>query len=362
VFDFTGDSGIIYQNMRIAIIVPSLRDLAPVTVAISIAVNLVKSGNQVMVYHLSNKIEIDQPVNVGFEKLSFFRNIDWKKFDIVHSHSFLPDAFVFLKKPFQTGTKTVTTIHNYVFTELRTTYNWIVSILLGFAWLLIWIRFDKLVVLTDDALSYYKRISFNKTLVRIYNGRDISIDTNFILEDHKLMIEKLRNNFIYVIGVYSALIPRKRIDILIRHLSRVQTGCLMILGDGPERKNLEELVMKYNLEDRVRFLGYHPQAHQYNSLFDIFAHPSLSEGFSLSLIEAALHKKKIVCSDIAGFRESFDDTEVTFFDSENELSIDQGIQDALIHEDKAANAFMKAKKYYSENAMTQQYYEVYSSL
>jgi glycosyltransferase involved in cell wall biosynthesis len=348
--------------MNIAIIVPSLRDKAPVNVALSIAVNLANTGNNVTLYYLSNRIEIELPPQVSFKKLSFFDNIDWNKYDIVHSHSFLPDAFVFLKKPLKCKVKAVTTIHNYVFIDLKTYYNWIVSFVLGSVWLLLWIRFDKLVVLTDDALKYYKSISFNKNLLRIYNGRDIKIDANAILADHKRIIEEMKNKFSYSIGVYSALISRKRIDIVIRHLNRVVTGCLIILGDGPERKNLEDLVLKFNLEHRVKFLGHVAQAHQYNLLFDIFAHPSLSEGFSLSLIEAALHKKKIVCSDIPGFREAFNDTEVTFFDSNDELSFDQAIQEALVNESKAINAYNKACKYYSEKAMAQEYYKLYSGL
>ena len=350
----------IFLQMEIAIIVPSLKDAAPVHVAVSIALNLAKEGNNVTVFYFSKHIQIAQPKEVRFQRLSFWSNIDWKKFDIVHSHSFVPDAFVFLKKPLKTKVKTVTTVHNYVYVDLKTTYNWMVSVVLGSAWLLVWTRFDTLVVLTDDAIKYYKRISFNKNIIRIYNGRDIEPNRDVIATVHQQQIAAMKEKYTYVIGVYSALIPLKRIDIVIRHLSRVDSGCLIILGEGPERKNLEALVSQHHLEQRVKFLGHIAQGHQYNMLFDIFAHPSLSEGFSLSLIEGALHKKKIVCSDILGFKEAFDENEVTFFHSEDEFSIDKAVAAALLDEEKPMRAYNKAMMLYSEHAMSQEYIKVYA--
>jgi glycosyltransferase involved in cell wall biosynthesis len=205
-------------------------------------------------------------------------------------------------------------------------------------------------------------VSWNKKLTRIYNGKNIKPDSALILPEHNLLMEKLRHRYQYVIGTYAALISRKRIDILIRHLSRVESGCLIILGEGPERKNLEGLVIKNNLQDRVKFLGHIPQAHHYNAGFDLFAHPSTSEGFSLSLIEAALHKKKIVCSNIPSFREAFNEAEVTFFESDNELTIDQAIQNALLDNSKADNAFLKANTYYTEERMAKEYETLFSKL
>jgi glycosyltransferase involved in cell wall biosynthesis len=347
--------------MKIAVIVPSLRDLAPVQVAVSIAVQLRRLGHEVTVYHLSSRKELPEPHGIRFEKISFWGSMEWRKYEVIHSHGFMPDAFVSFRKPFRCKAKTVSTIHNYVFEELTMLYNRFVSWSVGAAWWMAWTGMDHLVVLTDDALEYYRSIS-RKKLSRIYNGKNIIPDPSMIMPEHKLLIEEMRNRFKYVIGTYSALISRKRIDILIRHLIRVETGCLIILGEGPERKNLESLVIKYNLQDRVKFLGHIPQAHKYNYEFDISAHPSSSEGFSLSLIEAALHKKKIVCSNIPSFKEAFNNTEVTFFESDNEMTIDQAIQDALLDDYKANNAFLKANTYYTEERMGKEYADLFIRL
>jgi glycosyltransferase involved in cell wall biosynthesis len=258
--------------------------------------------------------------------------------------------------------KAITTVHNYVFIDLKLYYHPIVSWFLGMAWMTFWIRFDALVALTDDARSYYLSRSFNKRVKRIYNGRDIHVDPTVIMPQHRQMVETLRKEYQYVIGTCAMLISGKRIDILIRLLSRVPSGSLVILGDGPERKNLEHMVSILHLQDRVKFLGHVRHAHQYNVLFDIFAHPSLSEGFSLSLIEAAMHQKKIVCSDIPCFKEAFDDTEVTFFNSDDEASIDQAVEEALRDDLKPMKAYTRAITYYAESAMADAYSQLYTDL
>ena len=350
------------KELRVAVIIPSLRDLAPVQVALAVAGQLARSGHTITVYYFKDQYGIEKPVGVSFKKIHFLSNIPWHEFDIIHSHGFVPDTYVAFRKPSRCRAKTVTTIHNYVFPELRLLYNQIISLSLGSLWISAWRRLDQLVVLTDDAKKYYASRLPDQKISRIYNGKNIIPDETKIALQHKQLIDGLRSQFGYVIGSNAALIPRKRIDILIRHLSRVKTGCLIILGEGPERKNLENLVSKFKLQDRVKFLGYIPNEHSFNELYDISAFPSISEGFSLSLIEAACHKKKIVCSDIPSFREAFTDKEVTFFDSEHELTIDEAIREALMDDEKALNAFRKVKESYSEESMGREYENLFKQL
>ncbi len=348
--------------MKIAIIVPSLRGLAPVQVAMAVAVQLVRTGHAVTVYYFKTTSVVWQVEAIGFEKISFFSRIDWDAYDIIHSHGFLPDSFVALRKPQHSRAKSVSTIHNYVFPELKLLYNQAVSSTIGWTWVSMWKKMDHVVVLTDDALQYYRKLLPQKSLSRIYNGKNIVRDPGTILPQHRQMAEEIRRNYSYCIGSIAALIPRKRIDIVVRHLSRVEAGGLMILGEGPQRKHLEELVVQHHLQDRVKFLGYIPQAHAYNELFDISVHPSMSEGFSLSLIEAAGYQRKIVCADIPSFREAFTDDEVTFFNSDDELTIDQAMLEAWRDHEKQERAYQKAITSYSEERMGEEYEGLFRQL
>ncbi|MDZ4748751.1 MAG: glycosyltransferase family 4 protein [Saprospiraceae bacterium] len=348
--------------MKIAVIVPSLTERAPVQVAMTVAVQLARGGHTVTVYYFKSTSGLWHAEGIVFVKISFFSRIDWDEYDIIHSHGFFPDAFVSLRKSRHSRAKSVSTIHNYVFPELKLLYNQVVSLTFGWSWVSFWKRMDHMVVLTNDALQYYRTLLPQKSISRIYNGKNIVPDPNVILPQHRLLVEEIRKNYTYCIGSIAALISRKRIDILIRHLSRVETGGLMILGEGPQRKQLEELVAQHHLQDRVKFLGYIPQAHVYLELFDISAHPSMSEGFSLSLIEAAGYQKKIVCADIPSFCEAFTDDEATFFNSHDELTIDQAILEAWRDNEKPKKAYQKAVTSYSEERMGEEHEVLFERL
>jgi glycosyltransferase involved in cell wall biosynthesis len=328
----------------------------------AVAVQLVKAGHTVTVYHFKSASGLLHAEGIDFVRIHFFSRIDWEVYDVIHSHGFLPDAFVSLRKPRHSRAKSVSTIHNYVFPELKLLYNQAVSSSIGWSWVSLWKKMDHVVVLTDDALQDYRKLLPQKAISRIYNGKNIVPDPGAILPQHRQMADEIRQNYTYCIGSIAALISRKRIDLIIRHLTRVKTGGLMILGEGPARKQLEALVAKHQLQDRVKFLGYIPQAHAYLELFDISAHPSMSEGFSLSLIEAAGYQKKIVCADIPAFREAFTNDEVTFFNSDDELTIDQAILDAWRDHEKPKRAYQKAITHYSEEWMGMEYEGLFKHL
>jgi len=60
----------------------------------------------------------------------------------------------------------------------------------------------------------------------------------------------------------------------------------VILGEGPERANLESLIVRLGLRDRVRLLGERQDAAAWISSLDLFVLPSLWEGLPNVLLEA----------------------------------------------------------------------------
>ncbi|HKI26986.1 MAG TPA: glycosyltransferase [Candidatus Sulfotelmatobacter sp.] len=78
-----------------------------------------------------------------------------------------------------------------------------------------------------------------------------------------------------------------------------------IAGDGPERRNLERLIAKYSLEDRVTLLGHVPRE-QMNSLYDradVVVLTSRSEGIPLVLMEAMARGRIVLAPAITGIPE-----------------------------------------------------------
>lgn len=80
----------------------------------------------------------------------------------------------------------------------------------------------------------------------------------------------------------------------------------ILAGDGPYRKTLEKIAAKYNVTDRITFLGNVPNRDlpDYYACVDIVVGTSFAnETFGISLCEAAACERPIVASDFGGFRE-----------------------------------------------------------
>lgn len=86
------------------------------------------------------------------------------------------------------------------------------------------------------------------------------------------------------------LIKRKKTDIILKALSKYKDKefSLTIIGDGPERENLEKLAERLRLGERVEFLGELPHGEVIQKFreSDIFVLPSVKETLGLAYLEA----------------------------------------------------------------------------
>lgn len=77
---------------------------------------------------------------------------------------------------------------------------------------------------------------------------------------------------------------------------QVDNAHLLLAGDGPLREEMQALVMRENLADRVHFLGVRSDIPRVFSAMDVFVFPSLYEGLGMSLVEAQAAGLPCVCS------------------------------------------------------------------
>jgi glycosyltransferase involved in cell wall biosynthesis len=97
------------------------------------------------------------------------------------------------------------------------------------------------------------------------------------------------------------------IDAFARVASVTPDAVLLLVGDGPERGNLERQVAAAGVADRVRLLGQRADVPQLLAVADVFAFPSHYEGHPGAVVEAMLAGKPIVASDTPVHRETLDD-------------------------------------------------------
>jgi glycosyltransferase involved in cell wall biosynthesis len=100
------------------------------------------------------------------------------------------------------------------------------------------------------------------------------------------------------IGVVARLSPEKGVDLAIQAfqevIQKIPDARLRIIGDGPERTNLENLAHTLNVAGHVEFLGFTDDVFTPLSDCAVLVLPSRWEGFANVLLEAMLLKMPCV--------------------------------------------------------------------
>ena len=103
------------------------------------------------------------------------------------------------------------------------------------------------------------------------------------------------------------LVKEKKADILIKALKVIRKTfpdiMVVIVGDGPEKDNLQKLAQQYEVDNNIIFLGFVRSNDELLGLMKsskIFASPSIREGFGMAAIEALACGLPVVTSDAPG--------------------------------------------------------------
>ena len=78
---------------------------------------------------------------------------------------------------------------------------------------------------------------------------------------------------------------------------------LLLIGDGPERRNLEDLCRDLGLCEEIRFLGKQDAIEELLAVSDLFIMPSESESFGLAALEAMACEVPVISTDVGGLPE-----------------------------------------------------------
>lgn len=151
----------------------------------------------------------------------------------------------------------------------------------------------------------------------ILNGIDVtwwkSQLLRFTEEDFKKIKKEVFNaeeKSLIIISI-AELHERKGLKYLIKAMPEVIVKFpnikLVIVGEGPERSELENLIKKLNLENKVILLGQKKDIPKLLKSSDIFALPSIREAFGLVNLEAMLTPLPIIATKVGGIPEIVND-------------------------------------------------------
>jgi glycosyltransferase involved in cell wall biosynthesis len=172
-------------------------------------------------------------------------------------------------------------------------------------------RCDLIVYVSENQRRYWRErgITAAPDCV-VYNGIDVE---RFAADQLAGRAEELRRGMgfstqDYVIGLCSIFRPEKAHGDLLQAVARMRSQGVaakaLLIGDGPERANVERMVEELRLRDHVAITGMRADVRPYISCCDVMTLVSHSvETFSLAALESMALGKALVMSDIGGASE-----------------------------------------------------------
>jgi glycosyltransferase involved in cell wall biosynthesis len=239
---------------------------------------------------------------------------------------------------------------------------------------------DVLVVRTEDEKEAFANVGYKgrfffipKAEVKLSDQKEpkkiSGIKTNEEIEKIKDKIISLKNSGVKIVGTISRLEPVKGIEYLIRAFSLLlkdldQKIFLLIVGDGSERKRLQELAEKILGKENFLFTGWIYPPDDFYPLFDVFCVPSLNEAWGITITEAGKFGIPIVASSVGGIP-YFAGGYVFLVPPKNEQKLKEAIKRILMNE--KLRKVLSEKSYelsqkYTKDSMIKRYLELYLSL
>ena len=131
--------------------------------------------------------------------------------------------------------------------------------------------------------------------------------SNFTTVPNMIDVEKfpytpMPENSTFTFGYMANMVPDKGHRTLLKAFKEVKSARLLLAGEGPLQKQLQELTSAYGMDDRVEFVGtvQREKACEFFQEIDAFVHPSRYETFGIVLIEALSTGRPIVATRCGG--------------------------------------------------------------
>ncbi|MFC1790947.1 glycosyltransferase family 4 protein [Gemmatimonadota bacterium] len=221
------------------------------------------------------------------------RRILFGRYDLIHSHLFLPGLVVRLRRLWDKRFRWVHTVHYHDYESIRLgglkrwlDHRWVFS------------APDSLVAVSTSVLQTLPPFP-RATLIE--NGIDLSprASGGSGVRSH--------GGGGPVLGTVAMLRPEKGIEDLILAMEKLREtrpdARLRVAGDGPLFDELRGLVEELHLEDNIELAGYVDDMEAFYEGLDIYVQGSLREAFGLALLEAFRFELPIVASDTGSFPE-----------------------------------------------------------
>ena len=224
--------------------------------------------------------------------------IDKYQINILHCHDYKSDVIGFLTSKF-CRIKLISTYHGWTSVNVKVKlYEFLDKMVIK--------KFNKIIAVSKKSEKFLKDIGIpEKKLIVVENAIDQAYFQN--KESAENFKESLAIPEDYSIVSYvGRLSPEKGLKYFIEAIPEVLKAApltkFLIVGDGPLKKELEDLAISLNIEKNVIFTGRRKKEDMKKiySLLDIFVLPSLKETASLVVMEAMTMGLPVVATQVDG--------------------------------------------------------------
>ena len=205
-------------------------------------------------------------------------------------------------------------------------------------------RYDKVICVSDECRkSFTKLFGLKPEALVIHN----TIDADEILE--KSMKDDGENVPVkrgFTLVTCGRLTVEKNYMMLLKcmHELGMDNVYLWIIGDGEERKSLQNYIEENQLESKVKLLGFQSNPYPILKLADLYVCSSKYEGYSTAVIEALILGIPVITTDCSGMYEILGQSEYGLITENDEKHLSEGL-DRMISDSELFREYrMKAKE------------------
>lgn len=200
----------------------------------------------------------------------------------------------------------------------------------------IYSKYETIVFVSKDNMRKFKQV-YNEIRNKYLEPVKKEVIYNYI--DKEVVIKKAQDNPEIVFNqneinlvTVARLVPQKAIDRLIRiHKKLIDEELLhqvYVIGDGPEKERLKEMIDDNNLQNSFHLLGKKENPYPYIKQSDYFCLLSNFEGYGMVLEEAKILNKPIIITDTAA-REAVEKYTKSTILENNEEKIYEGLKQII---------------------------------
>lgn len=199
-------------------------------------------------------------------------------------------------------------------------------------------KFEQIYKLQNEKYVIYNYIDKDVVIKKAEKSENIPFDTND-----------------FNIVTVARLVEQKAIDRLVKvHADLIKQEMnhkIYVIGDGPEKERIENLIKENNVQDTFILLGSKENPYPYIKKADCFALLSNYEGYPMVLLEAQILEKFIIITNTAA-RETLQNYNNKLIVENNEKDIFRGLSEILKNKEKYINKNQNTNKYDNSEIIT----------